>query len=1503
TLLPQIRAEIREEFRTSSGPSDSGGNPPPVTIHTWLERFNKQKPRSFEKATTLVDAENWISYMDKIFDVMGCEDAFKTRLAVYKFEGNALAWWKAYKQAKGGDESLKREYHSIRQTDTETSTEFMQRFLRLLGSSEQMLVLQRSRQRTSSGVFAVKHARALIPLDSDLDSGYKIIQRNQEVLLYVTATCPSLTKHSEKLVAVTQLNKNKKVRFAETATSSSNTQKQSSKKKTTWKPTGKVFTDIRYGWKPTGRNFTINGNICPLTRITSTKVVLLKETTSKSVTTPNPEVKIYRRRTKVTKTVDLSSVDLLKGSRDSNLCTLSLEDMVLSSPICLLPKVSKTKSWLWYQSEDLGKLKPKANIGIFVGYATVKKAFRIYNKRTRLITETIHVDFDYLTAMAFDQFSLGLGPHLLTLGTISSGLVPNPPFPRPIASPVHVVVALEPADLTGTPSSNTVDHDASSSTLKESCWIVAMQEELNEFKRLEVWELVPHPDRVMIITLKWIFKVKLDELRGFLKNKARLVARGYRQKEGIDFEESFASVARLEAIRIFIAYAAYMNMIVYKIDVKTAFLNGIRREEVYVNQPDGFIDQDNPNHVGIFLNQSKHDLETIKKYVIESSKLVDTPMVEKSKLDEDPQGKIVDPTCYRGMIGYLMYLTAYADHAGCQDIKRSTSASMQLLGDKLVSWSSKKQKSTSISSTKAEYIAISGCCAQILWMRSQLTDYGLGFKNIPLYCDNKSAIALCCNNVQYSRSKHIDTRYHFIKKQVENGVVELYFFQVDVEVLKESLSICLRVPNEDFVTPPSEEDFFAFLIELGYKGPLDYLSRMFIGNMHQPWRTLATIINESLSGKTSSNDRLRHLRLAILWEMYYRKKVDFLEGKGSQGKKSAVTPKTASVEVSDESDPKPPKRQTGSRRKSKKTVSIFANDNIIPEPNVALELGKSMGITKAKEEEAVRRVHATHERLVMESDLEPAKRSTRRRSSDIAFRDTLKQLAANMTQALKASRKSSRSQPHVIGSSKGTSVSQGVPNESTVILTTSSEGISTKPGVTDEEMKDAKETKTRKDDEEIINAEKIDAKKTEVTKGDHEQAGKIPLTSSSLSVSSGFGNQFINLSSDTSLIGTIKESPIVLSPIPKVPIVTFVTTSPPPPHSVSIITPILQQTTTPITTPPITIVAPPATTVPDLLPVIAQRVSVLDKRCSRDDIDQAAAAMGESNLLKRQYDDQDEDPSARPNQGTKTKRSRTRKSKSSISKDTFEGNSPPKTSKSDESVHAEEIVVEPTKEVNLDAATKNVVNDSDQPQHDSKPQTDSAPKHDWSSNRYYRIFLQQQSRTLEIYRFKKEVYYISHKDEGSKVNKLHGYGYLEEIMVRRADLQLYKFKEGDFINLHLIDIEDMLFLVVQHKLFHLNGEVIVDLAIALHMFTKSLIIKKRVKDVQFGVESYQKKLNITKPQKDFPGIFAKEPYTPSFEQMGVFYEDLSHQKRLMNLERLVGARELEMDYRRIQRTV
>ncbi|GJZ77461.1 retrovirus-related pol polyprotein from transposon TNT 1-94 [Tanacetum coccineum] len=320
----------------------------------------------------------------------------------------------------------------------------------------------------------------------------------------------------------------------------------------------------------------------------------------------------------------------------------------------------------------------------------------------------------------------------------------------------------------------------------------------------------------MIISLKWIYKVKLDEYSDVLKNKARLVAKGYRQEEGIDFEESFAPVTRIEAIRIFIANAACKNMTIYQMDVKTTFLNGELKEGVYVCQPEGFVDPDHPTHV-YCLKKALYDLkqalrawyDTLSRFLLDNKfSKADTPMVvidlnglvtpkvfQLTRLDFVEYGRlpkyltaIRHRTVFACGLWYPKYvamaLTAYvdADHAGCQDIRRSTSGRAQFIGDKLVNWSSKKQKSTAISTTKAEYIAMSGCCAQILWMRSQLTDYDFAFNKIPLYCDNRSAIALCRNNVHHSRSKHIDIRHHFIREQVEKGVVELYFVTTDYQL-------------------------------------------------------------------------------------------------------------------------------------------------------------------------------------------------------------------------------------------------------------------------------------------------------------------------------------------------------------------------------------------------------------------------------------------------------------------------------------------------------------------------------------------------------------------------------------------------------------------------------------------------------------------------------------------------------------------------------------------------
>ncbi|GKC25734.1 retrovirus-related pol polyprotein from transposon TNT 1-94, partial [Tanacetum coccineum] len=447
-------------------------------------------------------------------------------------------------------------------------------------------------------------------------------------------------------------------------------------------------------------------------------------------------------------------------------------------------------------SDDLGKLKAKAD-----------------------------VDFDELTAMDYEQSSSGPALNEMTPGTPSSGLVPQPPsltpfflklllqflLFQPVHHPRHQLIKMHPHQ-----------------------------------------ELVPHPDHVMIITLKWIYKVKLDELGGVLKNKAQLVVRGYCQEEGIDFEESFTLVARLKAIHIFLTFVAHMNMVVYQMDVKTAFLNGILREKVYVSQSDGFLDSENPNHVyklkkalyglkqaprawydllssfllsqkfskrtvdpTLFIKREGKDILLVQIYVddiifastkpdlceknskimyskfkmpmmskmlffLETSDLVDTPILEKSKLDADPQGKEVYPICYHGMIGSLMYLTASrpdlqfvdscialtaftdTDHVGCQDTRGSTSGSMKLLGDRL----------------------------------------------------------RCV---------------------------------VDAEVFRKILDICPRVKGEEFTEAQDDDATLTFLIDLGYKGPL---------HKH-------TNILEAMTDRKS--------RIDILWGMFYKENVDYPE--------------------------------------------------------------------------------------------------------------------------------------------------------------------------------------------------------------------------------------------------------------------------------------------------------------------------------------------------------------------------------------------------------------------------------------------------------------------------------------------------------------------------------------------------------------------------------------------------------------------------------------------------
>nr|GEW32241.1 hypothetical protein [Tanacetum cinerariifolium] len=568
---------------------------------------------------------------------------------------------------------------------------------------------------------------------------------------------------------------------------------------------------------------------------------------------------------------NLEGVDLLTGSQGKNMYTPSLGDMMASSPICLLSKASKTKSWLWHRRLshlNFGAINHLARHDLVQGlpkqkfekdhlcYACAmgkskKKPYKPKSKDTNqeklyllhmdlygpmrvasvngkktdngmeFVNQTLReyyekVGISHATSVARSPQQNGVieirNRTLIEAARTMLTYAKAPLFlwTETIATACytqnHFIICLRhkktPYELLHDKlhhlsffyvfgalcyltydSENLVEPKNYKDALTQACWIEAMQEELNKFERLEVWELVLRLDKVMVITLKWIYKVKLDELG-----------------------------------------------------------------EVYVSQPDGFVDQDNPNHVyklkkalyglkqaphacdlidtpmvenskldedtqgksvdpthylgivgtlmyliasrpdltfvvcmcarlqisqsprGIFLNQSKYALESLKKYGMESSDLIDTPMVKKSKLDEDTQGKSVNPTHYRGIVGTLMYLiasrpdltfvvcmcaryqakptekhlhavkkifkylrgtinrglwyikdssialTAYADadQAGYQDTRRSTSGSMQLLGERLVSWLSKRQKNATISRTKVEYITLSGYCPQVL---------------------------------------------------------------------------------------------------------------------------------------------------------------------------------------------------------------------------------------------------------------------------------------------------------------------------------------------------------------------------------------------------------------------------------------------------------------------------------------------------------------------------------------------------------------------------------------------------------------------------------------------------------------------------------------------------------------------------------------------------------------------------------------------------------------------
>ncbi|KAJ9538998.1 hypothetical protein OSB04_031731 [Centaurea solstitialis] len=666
-------------------------------------------------------------------------------------------------------------------------------------------------------------------------------------------------------------------------------------------------------------------------------------------------------------------------------------------------KVFGCKCFVLNETENRGKFGPKSDELVFVGYSESSIAYRIQHHKDHLgnvlaslslplssnseLTSSTQNDPDLSEAAASDVQDIPSPSSDETPVTIPSS-VPSEPstiLPVDIIEPTsvndqtplpHTVkwTRSHPIELIiGDPTSTVKTRAATANecnfsvfltdteptrvfdALQDSDCVTAMQEELNQFSALKVWRLVKRPLDKSIIDTKWLFKNKKDEHGTIVRNKARLVAKGYRQQEGIDYDQTFAPVARLEAIRMFQAYAAYKDFTVFQMDVKTAFLYGHLKEEVYVSQPEGFVDPDHPDYVyvldkalyglkqaprawyeelstyllskgfkkgsvdstlfimkegdhivviqvyvddiifgstskelckkfetimtqefkmsmmgeinfflglqvkqftdGIFINQSKYIFDLLKKYDMSSCNSIGTPMATRNKIGPDHEGKDVDLRTYRGMVGSLMYLTASrpdimfatcvcaryqakpkeshlaavkrifrylkgtpyyglwypkglgfelqaysdADYGGCNMDRKSTSGHIQLLGNKLVSWASKKQQCVSTSTAESEYVAAASCYSQVLWMQTQLRDYGFVYKMIPIYCDSKSATAISANPVQHSKTKHIDIRYHFLKDNVEKENIELYFVNTEYQLA-------------DLFTKVLDEKRFKFLI-------------------------------------------------------------------------------------------------------------------------------------------------------------------------------------------------------------------------------------------------------------------------------------------------------------------------------------------------------------------------------------------------------------------------------------------------------------------------------------------------------------------------------------------------------------------------------------------------------------------------------------------------------------------------------------------------------------------